>query len=634
MKKSIIMLAGAMVAMTSCDDNSWNDHLDGFDGEPAITDVQNISYTLTKNDYSTISSLSANVTLAGANADALAAVKKNCYFTDVITGQDYIPAFLASSSFQYFVLDNGSTVKVTYNYYEGLTEEISQIQGAQAYTISTADYQTAWGSEEDYIKAFAPSVTAAKNIPAALANAGLNPDDSEYVVVTYNVSDQEPVFISEEEKTYTCFTVTDLAQIGQGAMCAMAASGNAATALAESKSYGYFNPTEVDYDDQGITTGIDWDWMWSFTQTDGGYYIQDIYGRYVYQSGTYNSFNVSAEVCDGCVWDITLVDGVAKILNTNVNKWIQYDANYSSYGSYDSEKGEMPTLYYLNPAINAAPAKAPVADVPTSVAYALYKWNGSEWAADTSVAVVQPDDYESMGESGSYMTTADAAKYLPTYLQVTYPYAQKNTQKYVLYFTSSKGAVAVSQYTYDGTTWVLNNGVVEKTTKFTKENGVWTVAPGLAVFTHTKATSLVSGEKYLIVTEGIAATALSTSKTYGYLNGTTCEYDETNLYLEDATECEFTLTDEGDGWSICDVYGRYYYQTGTYNSFNVIDSPDFSSTVNGFLWNIDISAEDGTAAIVNAIVMKTIQYDESYSSYGSYSSVTHTLPTLYIAVGQ
>lgn len=631
MKKSIIMLAGAMVAMTSCDDNSWNDHLDGFDGEPAITDVQNISYTLTKNDYSTISSLSANVTLAGANADALAAVKKNCYFTDVITGQDYIPAFLASSSFQYFVLDNGSTVKVTYNYYEGLTEEISQIQGAQAYTISTADYQTAWGSEEDYIKAFAPSVTAAKNIPAALANAGLNPDDSEYVVVTYNVSDQEPIFESEEEVTYYYVPVTSEVNDGQ---YVMSAGEFAATGLAEGKTYGYLQPTEISYDANGISEMVAEDCIWQITSAEGGYYIQDYLGRYLYQSGTYNSFNVSAEVCDGCVWDITLADGVAKILNTSVNKWIQYDANYSSYGSYDSEKGEMPTLYVSAVQPTSAPAKAPVADVPTLVVYALYKWNGSEWAADTSVAVVQPDDYESMGESGSYMTTADAAKYLPTYLQVTYPYAQKNTQKYVLYFTSSKGAVAVSQYTYDGTTWVLNNGVVEKTTKFTKENGVWTVAPGLAVFTHTKATSLVSGEKYLIVTDGIAATALSTSKTYGYLNGTTCEYDETNLYLEDATECEFTLTDEGDGWSICDVYGRYYYQTGTYNSFNVIDSPDFSSTVNGFLWNIDISAEDGTAAIVNAIVMKTIQYDESYSSYGSYSSVTHTLPTLYIAVGQ
>ncbi len=631
MKKSILsyapLLASVALALASCDDNSWNDHLDGFEDEDfTYQDVQNINYTLTKNDYASISSNATNIALAGADTTALQNVKKRQYFTDVITPEKYLPAFLGSSSFQYFVLDNGSNVRVTYNYYEGLSDEIAILQDAQAYTITTADYKEAWGSEDDYIKGYAPSTTAADNIPAALANAGLTGDNGEYVVVTYNVSDQEPVFTSEE-KICTYFTVTDLEQIGESAYCAMAASGNAATALAEGKTYGYLNPTSVDYDAQGIYSAVESKWMWTITKTDGGYYIQDEYNRYLYQSGTYNSFNVSDEPYENCVWEITLVDGAAKIFNPIVEKWIQFDSGYSSYGSYNTEKGEMPTLYVLNPDSD----QASEVFVPTKVAYALYKWNGSAWTADTSVSVVQPEDYASMGESGSYMTTADAALYLPTYLQVTYPYAQKNTSKYVLYFTSSKGDIAVSEYTYNGSAWVLNNGVVTKTTKFVKENGSWIVAPGLSVYTHTKATELVSGEKYLIVTEGIAATALSTSKTYGYLNGTTCTYDDTNLYLADASECEFTFTDEGDGWSICDNYGRYYYQTGTYNSFNVTNEPDFSSSVDGYLWNIEFN-EDGTVSIVNGIVLKTIQYDESYSSYGSYSNVTHTLPTIYVAV--
>lgn len=619
MKKSIYIFAGVALALTACDDNSWNDHLDGFEGDPAITDVQNISYTLTKTDYSTIAGLSANVTLAGANADALAALKKNCYFTDVITPQAYIPAFLGSSQFQYFLLDNGSSVKVTYEYFEGLSDELALLAGAQAYTISTEDYQEAWGDDEDYIKAFAPSVSASKNIPKALANADLDPAVSEYVVVTYNVSDQEPFFETEEEP--------EEGALGAGSRYLILYGDYAATALAETKSYGYIGATDIDFTANGLPDDVPEDCVWNLIWSGEAYYLVDCYGRYYYQKGTYNNFNVSDEPCDGCLWNIALGTDGDIIFNTEVEKWIQYDTNYGNFGSYSTQSGELPTLYGM-PASLAAKSRAAVVDVPTQTVYALYKWDGSAWSTDSSVAVVQPADYTAMGESGSYMTNADANKYLPSYLKTTFPYAQKNDSKYVLYFTSSKGAVSASEYSYDGTAWTLDNGVVTKTTKFTKENGSWTVAPGLAVFTHTKASSIVSGEKYLIVTEGIAATALSTSKTYGYLNGTTVEYDETNANLEDATECEFTITDEGDGYSIMDCYGRYYYQTGTYNSFNVTDEPDFSSSINGFLWSIEFG-DDGSVSIVNNIVLKTIQYDENYSSYGSYSSVTHTLPSLY-----
>lgn len=50
------LIAGAcVVALASCDDNSWNnEHLNGFDDDPAITDVQSIEYTLTDADYASI----------------------------------------------------------------------------------------------------------------------------------------------------------------------------------------------------------------------------------------------------------------------------------------------------------------------------------------------------------------------------------------------------------------------------------------------------------------------------------------------------------------------------------------------------------------------------------------------------
>ena len=58
MKKNLLysILVGAAVAsLASCDVNSWNDKLDGFDGEQSIVDAQAIEYTLTDADELAVS---------------------------------------------------------------------------------------------------------------------------------------------------------------------------------------------------------------------------------------------------------------------------------------------------------------------------------------------------------------------------------------------------------------------------------------------------------------------------------------------------------------------------------------------------------------------------------------------------
>ena len=55
MKKNIIkslLFGGCVLALASRDVNSWNDKLDGFEGEPEITNEQPIEYTYTDADYS------------------------------------------------------------------------------------------------------------------------------------------------------------------------------------------------------------------------------------------------------------------------------------------------------------------------------------------------------------------------------------------------------------------------------------------------------------------------------------------------------------------------------------------------------------------------------------------------------
>ena len=86
MKKNLLysILVGAAVAsLASCDVNSWNDKLDGFDGEQSIVDAQAIEYTLTDADYANLAANSDNIAKAGdALAKALKAVGTQHYFTN------------------------------------------------------------------------------------------------------------------------------------------------------------------------------------------------------------------------------------------------------------------------------------------------------------------------------------------------------------------------------------------------------------------------------------------------------------------------------------------------------------------------------------------------------------------------
>jgi hypothetical protein len=114
------------------------------------------------------------------------------------------------------------------------------------------------------------------------------------------------------------------------------------------KNYGYLQVADVT-DQNGIITQENSTNDFVITATNGGYTIKQSDNRYLYQTGTYNSFNVAAEPTEGQVWTITAnADGTFKIENASVNKWVQLDSNFGTYGSYNEEKGTMPYLYVFD----------------------------------------------------------------------------------------------------------------------------------------------------------------------------------------------------------------------------------------------------------------------------------------------
>lgn len=89
-----------------------------------------------------------------------------------------------------------------------------------------------------------------------------------------------------------------------------------------------------------------------FIAVEGGWNIRQEFGekKYVFMKGTYNSFNVAAEIPEDTapVWTVTFdADGYATITNVGMNKWVQLSQSYGSYGCYPSAQdgGVLPRLY-------------------------------------------------------------------------------------------------------------------------------------------------------------------------------------------------------------------------------------------------------------------------------------------------
>ena len=190
----------AVVALTAlgCQTDYFNEtYLPGYDNNGEITNVQEMEITLSEDDYSAIAKNSANKAIAEAAGEeavaALSAIGKNNYFASQDDAATYVPGWLAAS---YPTYDNGSLALITYTMALDIPQEVQSMNAATEYTLSEDDYKAIWGSEEEYATALTPkTVNKLKTVIPVADDAR----EGEYVVVTYNYSDQEPA--QEEPET-------------------------------------------------------------------------------------------------------------------------------------------------------------------------------------------------------------------------------------------------------------------------------------------------------------------------------------------------------------------------------------------------------------------------------------------------
>lgn len=145
--------------------------------------------------------------------------------------------------------------------------------------------------------------------------------------------------------------VTEVKDGGVYLLVAPNKDGELTVAAPITSNYGYIQvTTEIMGDAEKIALPTE-DNGFKFIAVEGGWNIRQVANdRYVFLKGTYNSFNVAAEIPDDAapVWTVTFdADGYATITNVGMNKWVQYSQNYNSYGCYpsDQDSGVLPRLY-------------------------------------------------------------------------------------------------------------------------------------------------------------------------------------------------------------------------------------------------------------------------------------------------
>lgn len=145
------------------------------------------------------------------------------------------------------------------------------------------------------------------------------------------------------------------------------AEGICAIPHAESKTYGYLY-TEAVAPAGGVIEMKNEVNAFTFSTTatvddnvykleNGQFFIIDSTGRYLYMSGTFDSFNNAkapainsekATVDAAYVWTAEpAADGTWTIRNVGNEKYIQYSTKFSSWGCYATESGVLPQLYVL-----------------------------------------------------------------------------------------------------------------------------------------------------------------------------------------------------------------------------------------------------------------------------------------------
>lgn len=444
MKKFIYLLAVAGLAFTSCDPlEDVNAQIDAIPEEP---NVGAFDYTLTDEDYATLD-------LGYGSFDSEEQAKQ------------LIPGLLEDL---YPLYGQGSSVVVTYNLYIGAAEGVSDFTQAEVYEFTNSDY-AATGSDAF---GFYPNVNATSQIPTVLDAQYASPTEGQLVLAKYDQYTETPVVGLADLISY------DFAGSMEGWTVAEEFGGDdvwtSQSGYVQGNSYfgGQVANTEWLVSPTIDLTGES-DLKFQITQELD--YASDASLLKILVSTDYSGDVLTA------TWDeITLANPATGDMASSED----YD-----FSDYDNQvinvafKYESTDFDAARWRIESMVIKTLGATGDTNSKGEYFMYSGGAWEAVEGVYYLSSADFDSMGEAygqpgqyNNFSSSVSPDNYLPTFLELTFPYAQEEEELFVIYdyYSSSSGAqIRGNLYTYLGGMWNAHQSVIETSLQFGFDNGVW-----------------------------------------------------------------------------------------------------------------------------------------------------------------
>ena len=479
--KYTVLFAGCAVMFAGCSENEWNDKLDGFEVPPVYSEVETYDYTLTAADYKTIADSKVNKALAEAKGEdavtALAAIGTNACFATAEEAREYIPALLAQSSFPYFSASNSSSVKVTYDLTSNQLPEVLTISaGVKSFDLTKADYQSLWGSTENFINGFAPATgNADKVLPGLLAKKYADATEGSYAIVNYNYTDENPDFSAGT----TYFEETFAVSIGEFTMENIK--------LPEGSSYVW------SYDTRGYAKASSYvggknlaadSWLVSPVidlpaEANASLTFEQAWNYFTDIETAKKENAVAVRIVGETKWTTLTPENVPTKLG-----WTFVNSGELSLAAFNGKKIQI-GFHYTSTDVKSGTTEIKNVKVFSGVSpvfenrYAIYKYDGGEWVVPGSMSILQGSDYAAMGYgSSNYITVAQAKQLLPAYLAVNKPYAQEDASQVVVYRSSTSKVSAMQLVLTEGK-WPPNLGTTVD--QFTKMSGEWKYNPSVVI---------------------------------------------------------------------------------------------------------------------------------------------------------
>ena len=393
-----------------------------------------LEYTLTDADYATVAKEAYKLK---TEQDSAAAdyIKKNKAFSEKYGADKYLGGLFSSL---YPALKDGSSVKATYNFYEGAFPDVKKV------TLGIKNYQQGGKDIAKYL--CLSEKEASGRLDKALV--GVELEDKALAMIT-------------------CKVTAD--RIG--------------------KTENVFDFTMDKYDYQILVDDV---------KKNHKEYLNDKGdSEFYYGASTYNK-NFSAKKKDWEKYNKGVVitddfitgrirEGVELLLKTKFKKdavaGVVYNVRYSVY-----DNKNLPTqMAFKCTKADGAPEFEFEEDIDAVETYEvtnLYEYSSKfgnyTIVKETQGYVVSDEDFDGMGiKDHSFSSSNNSKNYLPQFLSLKFPYAQPGTKCIVAYKNDNgkKYSFYTDEYTFIDGVWAAYNPTVVRTDQFIFAKGVWVFDP-------------------------------------------------------------------------------------------------------------------------------------------------------------